>query len=77
MMDSEQPPHPRPWSPGCNDRMEKINSIVKRDPSSRRSTAPIKKHKLIPFFEFPNKFYRILDNPKVEPPPVKPEMDKG
>jgi len=76
-MDSEQPPHPRPWSPGGNDMMEKINSIVKGDPSSRGSTAHIKKPKLIPFYEFPSKFYRILGNPKVEPPPVNPEMDKG
>ena len=77
MLDSEQPSTSKalPWSPGCNAVMEEINSIVKGDPSSRRSTAPIKKPKLIPSYEFPNKFYRILDNPRIEPDVVNPEME--
>jgi len=77
LVDSEQPSTSKalPWSPGCNDIMDEIGSIVRGDPSSRKSTAPIKRPKLIPSYEFPSRFYRILGNPKVEPPTVNPQME--
>ena len=60
-----------PLSRGCVEVIDEAQRLLKGD-SSRKSSLPYKKGKLLPHFEFPTRFYHLPAHPKIETKVVNP-----